>query len=90
MSDVYDAATEVCGPLKDIDSNLDRMYALMPTQRERIATAAMQALLSASFGESGYYIPSMIDADLTATVEQRLAHDAVAQADALIAALAGK
>lgn len=48
MSAEYEAAQEICSVLNAIDQNLDRIYKDMPSQRERIATAAMQGMLSRS------------------------------------------
>ncbi len=46
MSNEYEAAQEICAVLHAIDQNLDRIWEDMPTQRERIATAALAGYLA--------------------------------------------
>lgn len=74
MSSEYEAAQEICSVLHEIDKNLDRFYNESPSQRERIATAAMQGYLSMY---DGIECPS----------PEHAASIAIAYADSLIFAL---
>lgn len=64
MSSEFEASQEVCGVLQNIDQNLDRMYENMPSQRERIATAAMQGLIVSrmDFGVCAMHAVKLADA----------------------------
>lgn len=75
MSAEFEAAQEVCAVLSGIDQNLDRIYKDMPSQRERIATAAMQGMLAAE------------TLDFNSGNPAQLAERVVLYADALIAEL---
>lgn len=79
MSAEFDAAIEICGPLKDIDANLDRIYAALPDRRERIATAALHLFTG--------HIRDNADGKPDCSVVAKIA---VAVADALIAQLDAK
>lgn len=75
MSAEFEAAQEICAVLNAIDQNLDRIYKDMPSQRERIATAALQGMLAAESLEFNSGSPA------------QLAERALLYTDALIAAL---
>lgn len=81
MSAEFEAAQEICAVLNAIDQNLDRIYKDMSSQRERIATAAMQGLLTHAFLAKAMERTSRADRLAACATE------AVAHADALIVAL---
>lgn len=86
MSESYEAATEICGSLELIRQELDYIgkqldNSNLQDSRERIATAAMQGILSSPREFCGP------DGETNAEYKARLALVSVEYADALIAEL---
>lgn len=84
MSAEFEAAQEICAVLNGIDQNLDRIYKDMPSQHERIATAAMQGILcNPNWNQIALSFAGVPES----SAPQALAFMSLRYADALIVAL---